>query len=52
MQNGCDHPDKDLTVTPSSSIYGGAEAYCSACGDRWRMTQQEFERYEASHAGV
>lgn len=43
MLDGCDHPKQDLTLTPSNSMYGGYEAYCSACGDRWHMTERQYQ---------
>lgn len=45
---GCDHPRRDVEITPSNSMYGGAEAYCSACGEQWHMTQAEFADYGKS----
>ena len=41
--DGCDHPKQDLTLTPANSMWGGYDAECSACGERWHMTEREYQ---------
>lgn len=42
----CPHPDEEVTVTPTNSMWGGADCYCSACGHHWYVTQNEVEAFE------
>lgn len=44
--SGCQHETQDITLRRSNSMWGGTDAYCSACGHKWHMTDAEVAAFE------
>lgn len=43
----CEHPDEEVTITPTNSMWGGAECYCACCGHHWHVPKNELDAIEA-----